>query len=144
MVSSFTKSISISVPHLDFRRYTVDYWALVLIMYSDWKKVYSRCPSSMIFEFFFSFVFSLHSIIRYSNYYAFIYNQGHMRTMESLAWRDFKGRKPFDSLRQMMHVALVFTTEITGYMMFVNVEGLYEAFENCHYSLYIQLNPFPY
>lgn len=108
------------------------------------KKFYSRCPSSMIYEFFFSFVFSLHSIIRYSNYYAFIYNQGHMRTMKSLAWRDFKGRKPFDSLRQMMHVALVFTIEITGYMMFVDVEGFYEAFEHCHYSLYIQLNTFLY
>lgn len=32
-------------------------------------------------------------------------------------------RKPFDSLRQIMHVGLVFPTEITGIVVFVHVEG---------------------
>lgn len=55
--------------------------------------------------------------------HAFIYNQGHLiATIESLAWRNFKGRKPFESLQQIMHVTLLFPTELTGRVMFVDVE----------------------
>lgn len=67
MVSSFTKSITISVPHLDFRRYTVDYWALVLIMYSDWKESFTVDVRAVwvmvtfflliIFKFYLNFTF---------------------------------------------------------------------------------------
>lgn len=58
-----------------------------------------------------------------------------LATIKSLAWLDFKGRKPFDSLRQIMHVALVFPTEMTGRVMFVDVE--FEKFKHYHHSLYI-------
>lgn len=51
-----------------------------------------------------------------------------LATIENFAWRDFKGRLPFD---------IVYLTEITGRVMFVNVELHY------HRSLYIQLNSFP-
>lgn len=40
--------------------------------------------------------------------------KGILVTIESVAWRDFKDRISFDSVRQIIHVALVFQTEITG------------------------------
>lgn len=47
-----------------------------------------------------------------------------LATIEGFALRDFKRRKPFDSLLPIMHVALVFfSTEKTGRMMFVDEEG---------------------
>lgn len=53
LVSVFTKSISISVPLLDSRLFTVNYLVLDLKMNSDGKKFQSCRQSSMSYDFFF-------------------------------------------------------------------------------------------
>lgn len=52
-----------------------------------------------------------------------------LATIKSLARRDFKSRKAFEYLRQM----IVFPTEVYGRVF-------YKAFEHCHHTLNIQLN----
>lgn len=52
-----------------------------------------------------------------------------LATIENLACRDFKDRKPFDALRQIMNVTLVCPTEITVTGMFVDVKRFKESFK---------------
>lgn len=65
-----TKSISLSIPHLDFRSYTVNSWVQVIIKCSDWNKrftvvvrvVWVMC---ILFNLIIFIFFSLLPIIRY-------------------------------------------------------------------------------
>lgn len=57
LVSVFTKSISISVPLLDSRLFTVNYLVLDLKINNDWKKFHSCRQSSMSYDFFLKFCF---------------------------------------------------------------------------------------
>lgn len=53
-------------------------------------------------------------------------------------------RKSLDSSRQMMHVALVVPTDISGRAMVADVKGFLLEVEHFHHSPFVQVNSFQY
>lgn len=54
--------------------------------------------------------------------YAFIYNQELISSYRRSCVTQFQMSQTLDSLRQIMQLALIFLTDITGRVMFVDVE----------------------